>query len=250
MVQFKGLADVIIHANRQAGFAVRGHGVGGHRNDGQTAQAQLLANATGGFKTVHHRHLQVHQDHVVSRLHGQYRIHAQPAVVGQGHHRALLAEQALRNRLVDFVVLHHQQAHAQQPLGLDGLGSHHRFLPGARLQCACFSIHHRIEQHGRCYRLDQKAVERSLRVGIDLRQHVAPMGRHHEHQGRRTGAACSGDLANLLQGLPAVHLGHLPVHQHHLVGRARLEGSTHPLHGVCSAGCEVSLPAQRARHDA
>ena len=57
MGQIKGLSDVVIHSGSQASFPVRCHGIGCHRDDGELAQAQRLANDVRGGVTVHDGHL-------------------------------------------------------------------------------------------------------------------------------------------------------------------------------------------------
>ena len=82
---------MVVHARSQAGRAVRGHGVGGHGDDGQLAQAppQVLANGACGGVAIHHRHLDVHQYHIKRDARTGHCGHAQLPVLGQHHHGAL-----------------------------------------------------------------------------------------------------------------------------------------------------------------
>ena len=116
MVQIEGLADVVVHADRQAGLAVGGHDIGGHRDNGQRQLLQVLADAGGRGIAVHHRHLQVHQHDVERRIGRRHRLNREQAVVGQLHLRAFVLKQFTRHLLVVGVVFHHQQPQACQAL--------------------------------------------------------------------------------------------------------------------------------------
>ena len=111
---------MLVHAGRQTGCAVAGHGVGRHGNDGQFGQAQFGTNVAGGTETVHHRHLQVHQHGVKHGLSAGDGFRAELAIDRQGHQRALRAQKFLGHLLVDQVVLHHQQTQAGQRARLQG----------------------------------------------------------------------------------------------------------------------------------
>ena len=58
------LADVVVHAGRQACLAVAGHGVRRHGHDLQRPIRPSRANAPRGLQPVELRHLDVHQHHV------------------------------------------------------------------------------------------------------------------------------------------------------------------------------------------
>ena len=90
------------------------------------------------------------------------------AVGAQGDDRALLLQNAARDLQIDFTVIHHQDAHADQPLGLflveDGrLQQRLRPVGGARHRSA-----HRVEQGGTGQRPHQQAVRRSHQRGVLL----------------------------------------------------------------------------------
>ena len=64
VIQVKGLAHMVVHASGQTCIAITGHGIGGHGNNRQCGLTQAAANGPSGSKTVHHRHLQLHENHV------------------------------------------------------------------------------------------------------------------------------------------------------------------------------------------
>ena len=60
-----GLAQVIVHAGREAEFAITLHGVGGERDDPGPLMpvGKRLNDAPGGFEAVHLGHLHIHENH-------------------------------------------------------------------------------------------------------------------------------------------------------------------------------------------
>ncbi len=108
----EGLGQVIVHARRQAGFAVALQRVGGNRDHGQAALAAHLAlvapDLAGGRKAVHHRHLAIHQHRIPAAfVHGAQRFLAV-------FRAACFEAQAFQHRAGDFdvdrVVLGQQHA--------------------------------------------------------------------------------------------------------------------------------------------
>ena len=145
---------MVVHARSQTGFAVHGHGIGGHGHNRQCGEPQVLANHSGGSKAIHHRHLQVHQHDVKCRSGCGQGFHRLLAMVGDLDHGALVFQQFARHLLVVQIVFNQQQAHAFQPvlcLWCDVARS-------LWLQLLGTGIQHRLEQHGGGHRLDQKAV--------------------------------------------------------------------------------------------
>ena len=108
MVEFKRFAHMVVHASGQAGRTVRGHGIGGHGDDGQVLQSQFVANGPCCGVAVHDRHLDIHQHRIKQRLCRRHRRYATLAIVRQRDLGAFLLEQALGDHLVDLVVFHHQ----------------------------------------------------------------------------------------------------------------------------------------------
>ena len=99
-------SDVVVHARVQAGLAVGGHRVGRHGHDGRSRVALIGAQGARGGKTVHHRHLHVHQHEVVIAP------GAAPerffAVFGLVRLYAGFAQEPEGDLAVEFVVLHQE----------------------------------------------------------------------------------------------------------------------------------------------
>ena len=241
--QIKRLAHVLAHARRQAGLAVAGHGVGGHGHDGQVRQPQLFADDSGRTIAVQHGHLQVHQHRIKLRRRRGHGLHAELAIGRHGDNRAFGGEQFLGHLLVDQVVFHHQKTHAVEP----ALAA----APAGRLAQATLtgrSVHHRIKHHGAGDRLDQKAVQHVLLLRRALGQGFAPVGGDHDHHRLRSGAG-GAEFTQAPGGLPAVHLGHLPVDANHRIGKGRTgrQGlGAHPRQGLGTAVHPLHRPAPGA----
>jgi hypothetical protein len=110
-----GFGDVVVHAGFAALPALLGHCVGGHGDDGQMAEAGVLADLAGRLEAVHHRHLEVHQDEVEGVGPGGVEgVEGETPVVGHVHGGAQLLQQAAGDELVDVVVFDQQDAQAGQ----------------------------------------------------------------------------------------------------------------------------------------
>jgi hypothetical protein len=67
-VEGDGFGDVVVHSGGEAAFAFFGHHAGGHRDNGRSRLICLSsAYLVGGFETVHHRHVAVHEYRRVGR---------------------------------------------------------------------------------------------------------------------------------------------------------------------------------------
>ena len=104
------LADIVVHADVQAGFLILRKGVGGHADDRRSAcRAGQSADLAGGLQPIQFRHLHIHQDQVVAAT-GRLPDGGE-SVVGHIHPAG---EAGIQNgeggRLVDRIVLHQQQA--------------------------------------------------------------------------------------------------------------------------------------------
>ena len=108
-VRFDRLADVVAHPCFQTAFAVLGHHIGAHGDDGKLRK---LANFARGGETVHDRHLHVHQHRVECR--GPHHAYRNGAVVGQFDLQTGALQQLACHFLVQVVVFHHQDAGAGQ----------------------------------------------------------------------------------------------------------------------------------------
>ena len=102
----EGFGEVVVHARREAGFAVAGQGVGGERDHAgrlELARDFAFAQLARRDEAVHDRHLAVHEHHVEFLLFE--RVQRLDAVAGM-HGVASQALQHLeRERAVDHVVL-------------------------------------------------------------------------------------------------------------------------------------------------
>ena len=93
-------------------FAVAGHGIGGHRDNGQSGQRGIFPDIARRLQAVHIRHLYIHQ----------YRIeflllccpHCFDAVMGGTDLYPGLRQQRGRQLPVEFVILHQQNTQTRQ----------------------------------------------------------------------------------------------------------------------------------------
>ena len=121
-------------------------GVGGHGKDGDGASQRVfaIADAAGGFQTVHHRHLHVHQDHVV--LAGSYAgkgIHDLLTVGADGAAGSPGLQQHLQNFGVEGVILGAEELHPGQ-----GRNSVIFLRECLRLLCrVCLDINRQFQHH-------------------------------------------------------------------------------------------------------
>ena len=106
------LAQVVVHAVLQALLALLAQGAGGDGDQvGRACAGRGIQDAPAGLQAVHHRHLDVHQDHIIRlALHG---LQGFQAVLHQVGAVAQLAQHQHGQLLVDGVVLGHQDAQGQ-----------------------------------------------------------------------------------------------------------------------------------------
>ena len=116
----KRFTQVIVHAGRQARFAVTLQRIGRDGDDGQHARVAALlfmaADFRRGGKAVHHGHLAVHQDQI--EILGLRRLQGFFAVVRAHHVQAQAVEHGQRHFHVDWIVLGQQHAAALAPAHL------------------------------------------------------------------------------------------------------------------------------------
>ena len=114
--------QVLVHAGFPTLLHILKEGIGGHGKDGDGASQRVFAaaDAAGGFQAVHHRHLHVHQNHIiVAGLHAGKGIHDLLTVGADGAACAFCFQQHLQNLGVDGVILGTEELHAGQ--GRSGL---------------------------------------------------------------------------------------------------------------------------------
>lgn len=99
----EGFGNKIIHARTQAALAVTGHGMGGHGDDGDGIQPEVLADAAGGFDTIHTRHLNIHKDEGIGF--GLKGLECLGAVGGMVDRQAELAKPCGGDLAIDRIVL-------------------------------------------------------------------------------------------------------------------------------------------------
>ena len=114
-LQVQGLGQQRVHARRQGGLPLLGHDGGTEGQDGQSGQAQFLADQAGGGQPVHDRHLHVHQHGVVALGLGAQGLQGLLAVLHQGGAGPFQGEHARGQFPVDEAVVHHQQVPSGQP---------------------------------------------------------------------------------------------------------------------------------------
>ena len=200
--------DVVAHAGCYHFFAVAGHGVGRHGDDGHLRQGQILSDFAGGGVAVHDRHLAVHQHPVKSTVPRQD-VQRLLAMVGHHHRDAGLLQQLQRELLVHVVVFHQQHACTRQ------LG--HRFTLVFRLwirlgffqMTLVQSCPDTFQQGRRCRRLGQSVLQGNALLAGRAQGFFAAVGCDHDH-GRNL--RCVRFL-HQPHGFDAVHAGHVPVHQ-------------------------------------
>ncbi len=210
-----------------------------------------LADQPRRAHAVHRRHLHVHQHQIVGPAIGVARVHlvhADLAVLGDLDLEARVAQHLGGDLLVDLVVLHQQDACAQQRRELRlqhaaaGLALGRRGLA----RRVADELHHGVDQQRRADRLGQHMLDAFLARACQ--QLLAAMRGDHQHQrhGLRPHRLDGADR------LEAVHAGHDPVHQQEVVGRAAHVGIEHARHGgatrVDALGREAELRQQLAQH--
>ena len=202
-----GLGDEIADAGRHAALAFGRQHAGRHGDHGQV-QAQFRADDMGGAEAVHDGHLHVHQHDVVAQRFRAQPLHRLQAVAHHVQGGAHVFEDAARHGLVQMIVFHQQEMHACQ------------FRAQWLVQDALFTavvlgdqrLVQGIEQARTRDRLHQHDI--GLGRAGDFFQVVAGEGVDHHHDGL---ALAAGRLADGLGRGQAVHDGHVPVGQHHVV---------------------------------
>ena len=172
--QREGLGEIVVHAGREAGFAVAGQRIGGERHHArgfEFLRDLALAQLARGDEAVHDRHLAIHEHHVELLL--LERIERLDAVAGM-HGIATQALQHLeRQRAVDHVVFH-QQHREMIEHGFVFRREHGRcrahFLEGCGLQ----RLVQGAAQHALAHGLGESAHGRELRRDVQPRCHRPP----------------------------------------------------------------------------
>ena len=90
---------------------------------------------------------------------------------------------------------------------------------GAHIADTLARIGNGLVQHGGGDGLNQKGAEIRLFEGTALREHFTAMRGHHNGQ-RGVGAVWK--LAYVVNGLPTIHLWHVPIHQNGVKRRCRV----------------------------
>jgi hypothetical protein len=104
-----GLRNVVVHTGGDAAIAIALHGVGGHGHDDVALSGCFTAANFGGcLIAVHHRHLTVHEDDVVSHILDHF--DSFRAVGDEIDAATQTLEHAGGNDLIDGVVLDDQHA--------------------------------------------------------------------------------------------------------------------------------------------
>ena len=116
-----------------------------------------------------------------------------------------MAEEFVRDLLVKGVVLHHQEAQTGQRLLGGQVG---RGMAIYRHRGPTRGLRYGIKQHRRGDRLDEEAVKGVCFLAQPLSDQLAAMG--GDHQDGRQMPRITG--TNALDGFPAVHARHDPVH--------------------------------------
>ena len=215
---------MIVHAGGGAGFTVLGHGGGGHRDNRQLGVFGARAQPARGFKAVHDRHVQVHQNRVETVV--LQEIERLLSVAGDGDGKPAFAEKFLRHLLVEFVVLDEQDARAANAGQRNARRVEHLAEQGRAYALAVLYLDQRVEKVGRGDRLGEDGVD-ALFVRF-LEQFGAPVGRDHDDRRRACSRlAIGGGSSAVLDGarrIEPAHAGHAPVEQQELEGLAAGSG--------------------------
>ena len=108
---------MLVHPGFLALLHIFQKGVCRHGEDGDDLAQRVFAaaDAAGGFEAVHHRHLHIHQDHVIlAGLDADKRIHDLLTVGADGAAGSLGLQQHLQNFGVEGVILGAEELHAAQ----------------------------------------------------------------------------------------------------------------------------------------
>ena len=157
-IGFDRFGHKAVHAGGGAAVAVYLHGVGGHGQDGHGVELAVLADGAGGGQAVHHRHLHVHQHHVIGHIGraGTHHVHRDLAVVGHVHAEPGIGQQLARDLLVEQVVFDQQDVRTKQ-----GGQRVQRRAGGVNVAAGLWGLlaeqsHHGVEQHGAVDGLEQQ----------------------------------------------------------------------------------------------
>ena len=173
LLNVEGLADVRVHARRQAALAVLLHGVGGHGQHRQHPQLQPFADLLGRLQAVEFGHLHVHQHRIETLWIGRQCFHRLPAVLGQPHLGAFAPQHGQGHLLIECVVLGQQETQALQARRTGG--RHQRRMHG----------HVSLVAQGQCDIEGEGGTLARLAVQRDLPP-------HHGHQPLADGQAQAG----------------------------------------------------------
>src|SRR5579862_388648 len=97
---------MVVHASLPTHFSFCVHRVGGHRDDGQFAEAWVRSDCLCCRDTIHHGHLHVHQHEVVIMFTHHLECNLAIRCEIDGHVCGL--EQSHCDLLIEFVVLYQQ----------------------------------------------------------------------------------------------------------------------------------------------
>ncbi len=168
------LGNMIVHTHVEAQLAICRQCVGGHGDDGQVLEAPVGPEDARGRHSVHHRHLHIHQHGVVIVLLDQP--DGLLAILGQIHEHVGVLELAHGHFLIDLVVLDQKDPRPAQAIDVERRAGNRRLC---RPTISAEDDNRRVEQNGRCHRLDQHVFESAL---LGLFQHLlaAVSGDHHQ----------------------------------------------------------------------
>ena len=162
-VRVDRLGDMVIHAGFQATLPVTAQGIRGHRDDGHRPIRETLADFACSGKSVHDRHLDIHEDGVILGAFDEG--DSLGTILRDFRHGAKGAQQAESHVPVQLIVLDDKDTAAgeEQRHGVAGAGG----VFGVGLHGIMPQDPERgIEQLGRIEGLDQDLVDICLCRGI------------------------------------------------------------------------------------
>ncbi len=194
------LAEVIIHASRQAFLTITQQGIGCQGNDGHAccllAGRLTLANGVRGFIAILVRHLAIHEDDIEMIMCTE--VDGLLTMLGQTHLTAHAGQYGRGHFLVHLVVFGQQHAHPGQRFGQPELRLH-----GTRLADAAQGIEQQL--------LAQRFVEMGIAAGATYLGQITTKvggGQHHHRQ-----LGWTQVRADATQQFDAVHERHADIQQ-------------------------------------
>ena len=214
---------MVVHARVDAALALFYKRMRGHSDDRKVREMRMGPKQFGCGDAIHHRHLNVHQDHVKRRrlaVLGE-ELDRLAAVIGNGDDGAGALQEFSRDLLVHFVVFDQQDADS------GGVMFAGFVFPGACRLIIGFSHTKKIDQgvveERGVHWLEQIAVHPDF---FRLLPDVLAAERSHHHNFRNILQAIIA-LDNAA-GLETVHGVHVPVHEHQPIGILRISGGNFP----------------------